>query len=219
MGDPERLHDELRADGRPHRRASPRTEPDRANRDDEAALSRLRDPDALDARSRPAPTTQRGSASSRAGSSTARSATGPARSGSSAWASPASPTTPSSSSPSSAFGFGLGFAFGPTRTIFGDDDVVRVPGRVGEELAVRRVDVAPHRGRERRLAVVVDDRLAGRERRVDRLLERRRRDGHERRRLAHDAAVLRRAVQRDDERGRADERPQEQPVLRVVART
>ncbi len=48
IGDPERLHDELRRQAVAARRASARPRPGRADGDDEAALSRLRDPHALD---------------------------------------------------------------------------------------------------------------------------------------------------------------------------
>ena len=48
VGDPERLHDELIADGRAARRAPARPRPDGAHGDDEAPLSRLRDPHPLD---------------------------------------------------------------------------------------------------------------------------------------------------------------------------
>ena len=125
------------------------------------------------------------------------------------------------SSRRSAGGFGScggGFGFFGLRA---DADrrlgaVARVPRRVGEQLAVRRVDEAPHRSRLRGRPVGVDDALARGERAVDRPVDGRRRDDAQRRGLADHAAVHRRAVERGDERRRADEGAEEEPVRRVV---
>ena len=78
-------------------RSTSRARADCAHRDDEAPLSRLRDPHALDLAAGRHRRRGSASASSRAPCSTARSATARGRCGSSASASPGSPTTRSSS--------------------------------------------------------------------------------------------------------------------------
>src|SRR5205823_852196 len=73
--------------------------------------------------------------------------------------------------------------------------VRRIPDVPVEQRAVRRVDVAGHAGRHGRYAVVVDDLLAGCERRIDRLLQRRHAVRDERARRADDPAVSRSPVE------------------------
>ena len=84
------------------------------------------------------------------------------------------------------------------------------------QLAVGCVDEPAHGGGVRGLAVVRDHHLAGRERAIDVFLIGGGVDERQRRRLADDPPVLRRPVERHDERVGADERPQQQPVGGVV---
>src|SRR4051812_6620531 len=71
----------------------------------------------------------------------------------------------------------------------------RVPDVVIEQLAVSRVNVTGHARRHRRNAIVLDHLLAGRERRIDRLLQRRHAVRDERACRADDLAVDRCAVE------------------------
>src|SRR3954452_23443849 len=92
----------------------------------------------------------------------------------------------------------------------------RVPRVVVEELPARQVHEPAHAGRARRLAVLLDHRHALEERRVGDPLYRRRPRLLQGASLRDDAAVDRRPVQVNDERRRADERADQQPVRCVV---
>ena len=93
-------------------------------------------------------------------------------------------------------GFGFG-SFVPMRTSSGSATVATSTRCCRRAASRRRCRPCADVRRLRRHAGLVDDRLALRERRVGRLLDRRRPGDLERRRLALDAAVLRRAVEID----------------------
>src|SRR5439155_17731126 len=84
--------------------------------------------------------------------------------------------------------------------------VRRVPRVVVQELPGGQVDEPANARRPRGLAAVLDDGLALEQRRIGNPLDGRPARLGERSRVADDAAVDRRAVEVDDERGRGDER-------------
>ena len=95
-------------------------------------------------------------------------------------------------------------------------DVGRVPRVVVHQVAVGVEHTAADVRRARRCAGLLDDLRAHRHVRIGHALRRDRARHLERGDLALDLPVLRRAVERDGQRGRAHERPDPEPVAGVV---